>query len=163
MSTETLKTPTPAATAKPQKIWLNGQLLPKEQAVVSVFDHGLLYGDGVFEGIRAYGGKVFRLAEHLERLYRSARALCLEIPLSPADMEKAVLETCRANGIVDGYVRLVVTRGTGDLGLDRWLGRYRQPGRDRAGGRRQHPAAAGQGQPGHRQWRDDRRRRTAHV
>jgi branched-chain amino acid aminotransferase len=97
---------------------LIGQIVPKEQAVVSVFDHGLLYGDGVFEGIRAYAGRVFRLKEHLDRLYRSARAICLDVPQSPAEMEKAVLDTCRANGLTDGYIRLVVTRGSGEMGLD---------------------------------------------
>ncbi|MBL0350808.1 MAG: branched-chain-amino-acid transaminase [Elusimicrobia bacterium] len=99
-------------------IYLNGRLVPKEQAVVSVFDHGLLYGDGVFEGIRAYNGRVFRLKEHLERLYRSARAIVLEIGLPIAEMEKAVLDTLRANNLRDAYIRLVVTRGVGDLGLD---------------------------------------------
>jgi branched-chain amino acid aminotransferase len=92
--------------------------VPKEQAVVSVFDHGLLYGDGVFEGIRAYNGRVFRLQEHLERLYRSARAIVLDIGMPLADMEKAVLDTLRANKLKDAYIRLVVTRGVGDLGLD---------------------------------------------
>jgi branched-chain amino acid aminotransferase len=115
--TETAKTGDKAA-AGSLKIWLNGALVPKEQAVVSVFDHGLLYGDGVFEGIRAYAGRVFKLAEHLDRLYRSARALCLDIPLTQAQIEKAVLETCRANNLRDGYIRLVVTRGTGEMGLD---------------------------------------------
>src|SRR3989339_614113 len=100
------------------KIYLNGVLVEKEQATVSVYDHGLLYGDGVFEGIRAYNGKVFKLDEHLKRLYDSARAIMLDIPIDIAQMQKAVLDTCRANGIVDGYIRLVVTRGTGDLGLD---------------------------------------------
>jgi branched-chain amino acid aminotransferase len=100
------------------KIYINGQLLEKEQAVVSVFDHGLLYGDGVFEGIRAYHGRVFMLREHLERLYNSARAILLEIPLSKKQMEDAVLQTLRANNLKDAYIRLVVTRGEGDLGLD---------------------------------------------
>ncbi|HNC74966.1 MAG TPA: branched-chain-amino-acid transaminase [Elusimicrobiota bacterium] len=99
-------------------MFLNGRLVPKEQAVVSVFDHGLLYGDGVFEGIRAYNGRVFRLQEHLERLYRSARAIVLDIGMPLADMEKAVLDTLRANKLKDAYIRLVVTRGVGDLGLD---------------------------------------------
>lgn len=99
-------------------IYLNGQLVPKEKAVVSVFDHGLLYGDGVFEGIRAYNGRVFRLDEHLARLYRSARALVLDPGLTLKQMETAVLETLRANKLRDAYIRLVVTRGTGDLGLD---------------------------------------------
>ncbi len=118
MSTETMKTADKsAASSKSLKIWLNGQIVPKEQAVVSVFDHGLLYGDGVFEGIRAYAGRVFRLKEHLDRLVRSARAICLDT-LSPAEMEKAVLDTCRANGLTDCYIRLVVTRGEGGMGLD---------------------------------------------
>jgi len=99
------------------KIYLNGQLVPKEQAAVSVFDHGLLYGDGVFEGIRFYAGRVFRLDDHIDRLYRSARAIALTIPLTPDEMSLAVLETIRANGLQDGYVRLVVTRGEGSLGL----------------------------------------------
>src|SRR5688572_19797195 len=97
---------------------LNGKLVPKEQAVVSVFDHGLLYGDGVFEGIRAYNGRVFRLEEHLARLHRSARALVLDIGLTTKQLTAAVLETLRANRLRDAYIRLVVTRGTGDLGLD---------------------------------------------
>jgi branched-chain amino acid aminotransferase len=99
-------------------IYLNGRLVPKEQAVVSVFDHGLLYGDGVFEGIRAYNGRVFRLKEHLNRLYVSARAITLDIGMAMDQMQMAVLETLRANNLRDAYIRLVVTRGTGDLGLD---------------------------------------------
>lgn len=100
------------------KIYLNGQLVGKEQAVVSVFDHGLLYGDGAFEGIRVYGGKVFLLKDHIDRLYESAKAIRLEIPMSPAAMIQATKDTVAANGITDGYVRLVVTRGAGSLGLD---------------------------------------------
>jgi len=100
------------------KIYLDGALVDKEKAVVSVFDHGLLYGDGVFEGIRAYNGRVFQLSEHLDRLFRSARAILLEIPLTKKQMEAAVLQTLRANALRDAYVRLVVTRGLGDLGLD---------------------------------------------
>ena len=100
------------------KIFLNGQLVGKEQAVVSVFDHGLLYGDGVFEGIRVYGGKVFLLKEHIERLYESAKAIRLEIPMSPAAMIQATKDTVAANGIGNGYIRLIVTRGAGSLGLD---------------------------------------------
>ena len=100
------------------KIYLNGQLVDKERAVVSVFDHGLLYGDGVFEGIRAYHGRVFKLHEHIERLYNSARAIMLTIPLSKNAMEEAVVSTLRANKLRDAYIRLVVTRGEGDLGLD---------------------------------------------
>ncbi|HVJ85954.1 MAG TPA: branched-chain-amino-acid transaminase [Caulifigura sp.] len=100
------------------QVYVNGALVPKEQAVVSVFDHGLLYGDGVFEGIRVYGGKVFLLGEHVERLYESALAIRLTIPIAPAEMAAAVEKTVAANGIKDGYVRLVVTRGAGSLGLD---------------------------------------------
>lgn len=101
-----------------QKIYLNGQLVGKEQAVVSVYDHGLLYGDGVFEGIRVYSSKVFRHEEHIDRLYESALAIRLQIPISKEEMITAVNDTVAANGIVDGYVRLVVTRGAGSLGLD---------------------------------------------
>lgn len=99
-------------------IYLNGEFVPESEAKVSVFDHGLLYGDGVFEGIRAYHGRVFKLKEHIDRLYDSARAIGLTIPLSKAEMTEVVLETCRRNGLTDCYIRLVVTRGTGDLGLD---------------------------------------------
>ncbi len=100
------------------KICLDGKLVPESEAKISVFDHGLLYGDGVFEGIRVYNGRVFKLAEHLERLYSCARAICLTIPISIQEMEKATLETVGANGIADGYIRLVVTRGVGSLGLN---------------------------------------------
>lgn len=100
------------------QIYLAGKLVPKEQAVVSVFDHGLLYGDGVFEGIRVYSGKVFLEQEHIERLYESALSIRLTIPMSPAEMTAAVRETVAANNITDGYVRLVVTRGAGTLGID---------------------------------------------
>lgn len=99
-------------------IYINGQLVPKEDAKISVFDHGLLYGDGVFEGIRVYGSKVFLHEEHTDRLYESARAIRLQIPLSKTEMMAAVEKTVHENGIVDGYVRLVVTRGAGSLGLD---------------------------------------------
>ena len=99
------------------KIYLNGKLVPKEEAAVSVFDHGLLYGDGVFEGIRFYGGRVFRLEEHIDRLYKSARAIALDIQMNPDEMARAVVQTIAANGLTDGYVRLVVTRGEGSLGL----------------------------------------------
>src|SRR5690349_12386591 len=102
----------------PLKVWIDGQLVPKEDARVSVYDHGLLYGDGVFEGIRVYGGKVFRLDQHIERLYESARHLWLEIPLGREQMRQAVLDTVRANAKQDGYIRLIVTRGAGTLGLD---------------------------------------------
>ena len=99
-------------------VYLNGDLIPQEEAKVSVFDHGLLYGDGVFEGIRAYGGRAFKLAEHVERLYRSAHAIRLEIPLTPAQMTAAVERTLAANKLSEGYIRVVVTRGVGTLGLD---------------------------------------------
>ena len=100
------------------KIYLNGKLVEKDKAVISIFDHGLLYGDGVFEGIRSYNSLVFKLEEHIYRLYRSAEAIELKMPMTKADMIKAVLETLKANGLKDAYIRLVVTRGPGDLGLD---------------------------------------------
>ncbi len=100
------------------QVYVAGRLVPKEQATVSVYDHGLLYGDGVFEGIRVYSSRVFLLTEHVRRLYDSAKAIRLTIPLTPEEMTQAVRETVAANGIVDGYVRLVVTRGAGSLGLD---------------------------------------------
>lgn len=100
------------------KIYMNGKLVPEAQAKVSVFDHGLLYGDGVFEGIRAYNGRVFKLEEHVERLYRSAKAICLEIGMTREEMCRAVIKTCKANGLREGYIRLVVTRGVGTLGLN---------------------------------------------
>ncbi len=100
------------------KIYINGKLYDKEDAKISVYDHGLLYGDGVFEGMRSYGGRVFRLKQHLDRLWNSAKAIWLEIPLTQEAMAKAVNETLAANSIKDGYIRLVVTRGAGTLGLD---------------------------------------------
>ena len=100
------------------KIYISGQLYEKENAKISVYDHGLLYGDGVFEGMRSYDGKVFRLAEHLDRLWNSAKAICLEIPMSKQEMADATNSTLKVNGIKDGYIRLVVTRGSGTLGLD---------------------------------------------
>jgi len=99
-------------------IFLDGEFVPAEEAKISVFDHGLLYGDGVFEGIRAYNGRVFRLEQHLDRLYDSARAINLTIPWPKEQVREWVLETIRRNGLRDAYVRLVVTRGKGDLGLD---------------------------------------------
>lgn len=99
-------------------IYLDGQYVPEEKALVSVFDHGLLYGDGVFEGIRAYHNRVFRMDEHILRLYKSARAINLQMPVTEDEMKEIVLETCRRNDLRDGYIRLVVTRGVGDLGLD---------------------------------------------
>jgi branched-chain amino acid aminotransferase len=100
------------------KIYINGRYCNKAEAAVSVFDHGLLYGDGIFEGLRIYGGKVFRLEAHLERLYRSAKAILLEIPMSRTQMGEAVLETVRKNRKKEGYIRLIVTRGEGALGID---------------------------------------------
>ena len=99
------------------KIYLNGEFVDKADAKVSVFDHGLLYGDGVFEGIRLYGGCVFKLEEHLERLAFSAKAILLDLPMSLDEFANAVCETCRRNDLSNGYVRLVVTRGPGHLGL----------------------------------------------
>jgi branched-chain amino acid aminotransferase len=100
------------------KIYIDGKYYDEKNAKVSVFDHGLLYGDGVFEGIRAYNGRVFKLKEHIDRLFSSAKAILLNIPMSHAQVTKAVLETCRRNKIRDGYIRLVVTRGAGGLGLN---------------------------------------------
>lgn len=100
------------------RIWINGKLFDKADAKVSVYDHGLLYGDGVFEGIRIYAGKVFRLREHVDRLYESARAIHLEIPITREPMADAVVATVQANNKVEGYIRLVVTRGAGSLGID---------------------------------------------
>ena len=100
------------------RYYIDGKLYPKEEAKISVLDHGLLYGDGVFEGIRAYNGRVFRLEQHLGRLWQGARTLMLQIPLSREEMQKAVLWTLRENKLRDAYIRLVVTRGVGDLGLD---------------------------------------------
>ena len=100
------------------KIYFNGELVDKTKAYISVFDHGLLYGDGVFEGIRTYDGLVFCLKEHIDRLYRSADAIELKVPLTKAEMIEAVLRTLKANKLQDAYIRLVVTRGPGDLGLD---------------------------------------------
>ncbi|OGW78828.1 MAG: branched-chain-amino-acid transaminase [Omnitrophica bacterium RIFCSPLOWO2_02_FULL_45_16] len=99
-------------------VYLNGKLVDKEKATISVFDHGLLYGDGVFEGIRCYDRLIFKLNEHIDRLYRSADAIELKMPMTKANMIKAVIETLKANALQDAYIRLVVTRGQGDLGLD---------------------------------------------
>jgi branched-chain amino acid aminotransferase len=103
--------------ADTQWIFLDGEYVKKEDAKVSVFDHGVLYGDGCFEGIRAYNGEVFKLKEHIDRMFNAARAIELVIPYSKQELSDIVLETCRKNGITDGYIRLVVTRGVGDLGL----------------------------------------------
>lgn len=99
-------------------IYIDGEFLPKAEAKVSVFDHGLLYGDGVFEGIRSYNGRVFKLDEHLERLYDSAKSIMLQIPISIETMKETVLETLRRNHLTEAYIRLIITRGVGDLGLD---------------------------------------------
>ncbi|HYD85291.1 MAG TPA: branched-chain-amino-acid transaminase [Opitutus sp.] len=103
------------------KIYLDGKFVDDADAKISVFDHGLLYGDGVFEGIRLYGGNVFRLDEHLERLEYSAKAILLKIPLTRQELAEATCETCRQNNLKDAYIRLVITRGVGDLGLAPWL------------------------------------------
>ena len=103
------------------KIYLDGKYVDQADAKISVFDHGLLYGDGIFEGIRLYQGNVFRLEAHMERLWYSAKAILLDIPISRKAMAEVVCETCRQNGLRDGYIRLVVTRGVGDLGLAPWL------------------------------------------
>ena len=103
---------------KEAKIYIDGKFYSEANAKVSVFDHGLLYGDGIFEGIRFYNGRVFRLEEHLERLWDSARSICLQVPISRREMTEAVLETIRQNDLRDGYIRLLVTRGIGNLGLN---------------------------------------------
>ncbi len=100
------------------QVYVDGEFYPKSQAKISVYDHGFLYGDGVFEGIREYNGVVFKLKEHVDRLYRSAHAIMLQIPLTKEEMVKAVVETLRKNKMKDAYIRLIVSRGVGDLGLD---------------------------------------------
>ncbi len=100
------------------QIYIDGEFYAKENAKISVFDHGLLYGDGVFEGIRSYRSCVFKLREHLDRLWESAHTLMISIPLTKKEMEKAILETLRRNRLKDSYIRVIVTRGVGDLGLD---------------------------------------------
>jgi branched-chain amino acid aminotransferase len=100
------------------RVWINGQLFDKHDAKISVYDHGLLYGDGVFEGIRVYAGKVFKHAQHIDRLFESAKAIALTIPLTHEQVIAAVEATVKANNKVDGYIRLIVTRGPGSLGLD---------------------------------------------
>ncbi|MDP0489791.1 MAG: branched-chain-amino-acid transaminase [Verrucomicrobiota bacterium JB023] len=102
-------------------VWLDGKLVPESEAKISVFDHGLLYGDGIFEGIRFYDGRVFRLDEHIDRLFLSAKAILLKMPWSHQEIVEATLEAIRANELRDGYVRLVITRGTGGLGLNPYL------------------------------------------
>ncbi|MDA4120844.1 MAG: branched-chain-amino-acid transaminase [Thaumarchaeota archaeon] len=99
-------------------VYIDGSFVERSKAAVSVFDHGLLYGDGIFEGIRSYGGSVFRLVDHIDRLYDSAKSIRLKIPLTKHEMTEAVLETLRKNQLRDAYIRLVITRGSGDLGVD---------------------------------------------
>jgi branched-chain amino acid aminotransferase len=101
-----------------QVIYLNGKYVSKEEATVSVYDHGFLYGDGIFEGIRIYNGNIFKCKEHLDRLYDSAKSIMLEIPFPQDEMQRVLVETIRRNELKDGYIRLVVSRGPGDLGLD---------------------------------------------
>jgi len=101
-----------------QWIYLNGEFVTKQDAKVSVYDHGFLYGDGIFEGIRIYNGNIFKCNEHLERLYDSAKSIMLDIPLTMDEMRQALIESVKRNGLRDGYIRLVVSRGPGDLGLD---------------------------------------------
>src|SRR5882762_3120749 len=108
----------PKSAAKESKIYIDGKFYSEGEAKVSVFDHGLLYGDGIFEGIRFYTGRVFRLEEHLDRLWDSARSICLVVPMSKREMTEALLETVRQNDLRDGYIRLLVTRGVGNLGLN---------------------------------------------
>ncbi len=103
------------------KVYISGTFYEQDEAKISVFDHGLLYGDGVFEGIRAYHGRVFRLRDHLDRLFDSAKAIALDIPMDGDALMRAVTEACKVNGIRDGYIRLVVTRGVGTLGLNPYL------------------------------------------
>src|SRR6266478_6942620 len=110
--------PRPTTGVKEAKIYIDGKFYSEPNAKISVFDHGLLYGDGIFEGIRFYNGRVFRLEEHLERLWDSAHSICLEIPMSMNEMTEALLETIRQNELRDGYIRLLVTRGIGNLGLN---------------------------------------------
>jgi len=110
--------PRPTTGIREAKIYIDGKFYSEADAKVSVFDHGLLYGDGIFEGIRFYNGRVFRLEQHLERLWNSARSICLDIPMTRQEMTEALLETIRQNHLRDGYIRLVVTRGVGNLGLN---------------------------------------------
>lgn len=107
-----------AGSTKESQIYIDGKFLPEANAKISVFDHGLLYGDGIFEGIRFYNGRIFKLEEHLDRLWDSARSICLEIPMTRAQMTEALLETVRRNDLRDGYIRQIVTRGVGNLGLN---------------------------------------------
>src|SRR6201982_1622746 len=110
--------PRPTTGIREAKIYIDGKFFSEANAKVSVFDHGLLYGDEIFEGIRFYNGRVFRLEQHLERLWNSARSICLNIPSTRKEMSEALLETIRQNNLRDGYIRLIVTRGVGNLGLN---------------------------------------------
>jgi len=110
--------PTKTSATKPLRIYIDGEFYDQADAKISVFDHGLLYGDGVFGGIRFYNGRVFRMEAHQDRLWESARSICLEIPISRAEMDEALLETIRQNDLRDGYIRQIVTRGVGNLGLN---------------------------------------------
>jgi branched-chain amino acid aminotransferase len=103
------------------KIWLDRGLVDLEEAKISVLDHGLLYGDGVFEGIRVYAGKIFECQAHLDRLYESAKVICLKVPMTPEEVTDAMLQAMKANAVHEGYIRLIVTRGVGDLGLNPFL------------------------------------------
>lgn len=122
MSSPTAAPPTPSPSSSPAKpaqllVWVDGRLVPKAEAVVNVFDHGLLYGDGVFEGIRIYNGRIFEAEAHIDRLYESAKAIRLQIPIPPQAWVEAIYETARANGFHECYIRAVVTRGAGPLGI----------------------------------------------
>ena len=110
-----------SSTSENQKIWLDGKIIDKADAKISVFDHGLLYGDGIFEGIRMYSGKVFRLEEHIARLFSSAKSILLELPWTQQEVIQATVDTIKANNLINGYVRLVITRGVGGLGLNPYL------------------------------------------
>ena len=103
------------------QIYINGEFFDKDNAKISVFDHGLLYGDGVFEGLRCYNGKIFRLEQHIDRLWDSAKSLDIEMPMTKAEMMTATIQTTRLNQVTDGYIRVVVTRGVGDLGLNPYI------------------------------------------
>ena len=110
-----------SSTDEAQKIWLDGEIIDKADAKISVFDHGLLYGDGIFEGIRMYSGRVFRLEEHISRLFSSAKSILLDLPWTQQEVIQATVDTIKANKLTDGYVRLVITRGVGGLGLNPYL------------------------------------------
>lgn len=110
-----------STTSDDQKIWLDGEIIDKADAKISVFDHGILYGDGIFEGIRMYDGRVFRLEQHIKRLFSSAKSILLKLPWTEQEVIQATVDTIKANNLTDGYVRLVITRGVGGLGLNPYL------------------------------------------